>query len=87
MGDSGATELVVYNKRSMTDQYNAGIMYGRYVTGSWVCPKRARQELEVGFPHEVRESELSMSIFRYKDDTLVRREHAQGYLELAATRA
>jgi len=81
VGCMGATEVVIYIKKSKTDQYNVGSTRCQFRTGGILCPVRAMQELELHFPQRVKGSELDTPIFRYKDGTPVKREHIQRYLE------
>ena len=79
-----ADEVIVYIKRSKTDQYNVGATRNQFRSDTDLCPVQALWELEQHFPERFKGSEIDMPLFRYLDGSPIRREHIQHYLEIAA---
>ena len=79
-----ADEIVIYIKRSKTDQLNVGCLRNQFATGEVLCPVWALKQLELNFPERVRGSEIDTPLFRFHDGSVIKREHIQHYLELAA---
>ena len=83
-GFSQADEVVIYIKRSKTDQLNVGCLRNLFATGEVLCPVEALKELEKCFPERTKGNQLDMPLFRYSEGSPVKREHIQYYLGLAA---
>ena len=83
-GFAEADEVVIYIKRSKTDQLNVGSIRNHFETQADICPVEAMRLFERYYPERVKGSELDRPAFRYQDGTAIKREHIQHYLELAA---